>query len=416
VRKSSEDEAALARLRRDPDQERDTRWWEHESLGIQQGRVCLDGSALDELARQHGTPLYAYSRATLQRQLSRLQAALAAITQRYRIYYAVKANRCSGVLRAVHDFLGVGVDTCSPRELELALESDFPPELISFNAGMLSDGDLARVASRGVHCTLDTFSALRRYGALVPRGTPVGLRFDPGISAGYGGKQKTAYGGGKFGFELSDCQRALQAAGEAGLRVDSVHMHIGWGLPEESAEEIEGAFMRLAAVARQVPELQTVNVGGGLGGRYRAEDRPLTLSTWSGLLERHLVPLGVTIACEPGTFIAAPAGVLLVQVNTVEERRGTHWVGVDAGHAINPCPALYGIPLEIVHLRTPLAPPVHEYTVAGHINEAVDIWARGCRLPEVREGDFLALLPAGAYGASMASDHCLRGQVKELVL
>jgi diaminopimelate decarboxylase len=391
-------------------------WWEHESLTVLGERLLLDGTDLEALAREHGTPLYVYSRATLQRQLGRLGAALAAVTDRYRIYYAMKANRCPGVLRAVREVPGMGVDTCSPRELELALESGFTPERISFNAGMLSARDLAQIASRGVHCTLDSFSALRRYGARVPRGTPVGLRFDPAITVGYGGSQQTAYGSGKFGFDPAECQQALRVAQEAGLRVDSVHMHIGWGLPEEARAMVEEAFTRLASIARQVPELHSVNVGGGLGGRFRAGDRPLPLSAWSDILARHLAPLGVTIACEPGTFIAAPAGVLLVEVNTVEERRGTRWIGIDAGHAINPCPALYGIQLEVVSLRAPLSPPLHEYTVAGHINEACDIWARGCRLPEVREGDLLALLPAGAYGASMASDHCLRGQVKELVL
>lgn len=128
------------------------------------------------------------------------------------------------------------------------------------------------------------------------------------------------------------------------------------------------------------------------------------------------MPLGVELACEPGTFVAAPAGVLLVEVNTVEERRGTRWVGIDAGHALNPCPALHDIPLEVVPLRAPLAPPVHACGVAGHINEAVDVWARDRLLPEVREGELLALLPTGAYGASMASDHCMRGAVKEVVL
>lgn len=391
-------------------------WWEHESLRVHGDRLWLDGMALEDVAREHGTPLYVYSRATVQRQLRRLEDALARVTDRYRIFYAMKANRCPGVLAAVREVPGIGVDTCSPREIDHALAQGFAREDISFNAGMLSDRDLAHAASRGVHCTLDSFSALRRYGARVPRGTPVALRFDPGITTGYGGGDVTAYGGGKFGFEPAECPRALEAAAEAGLRVDGVHMHIGWGLPEEALPQVEAAFARLAALARQVPGLRTVNVGGGLGGRFQASDRPLPLEAWSAVLERHLAPLDVELACEPGTFVVAPAGVLLVEVNTVEERRGTRWVGIDAGHALNPCPALYDIPLEVVPLRAPQAPPLHAYTVAGHINEAVDVWARGRPLPEVREGELLALLPTGAYGASMASDHCLRGGVKEVVL
>jgi diaminopimelate decarboxylase len=126
--------------------------------------------------------------------------------------------------------------------------------------------------------------------------------------------------------------------------------------------------------------------------------------------------LGVTIACEPGTFVAAPAGVLLAEVNTVEKRRGIHWIGVNAGFALDPCPAFYGIPLVAVPVERPLAPSTHSYHVAGHINESCDIWAKAQVLPEIQEGERLALLPAGAYGASMASDHCLRGGVAEIVL
>ena len=391
-------------------------WWEHESLRVHGERLWMDGVALEDVAREHGTPLYVYSRSTVRRQLRRLEDALARVTDRYRIFYAMKANRCPGVLGAVREVPGVGVDTCSPREVDHALAHGFTPEELSFNAGMLSDRDLAHVAGRGVYCTLDSFSALRRYGARVPAGTRVGLRFDPGITTGYGGGAVTAYGGGKFGFEPADCGQALEAAAAAGLRVDSVHMHIGWGLSEEALPQVEAAFARLAALGRQVPGLRAVNVGGGLGGRFQARDRPLPLEAWSDALARHLAPLDVELVCEPGTFVVAPAGVLLVEVNTVEERRGTRWVGIDAGHALNPCPALYDIPLEVVPLRAPLAPPVHPCTVAGHINEAVDVWARSRPLPDVREGALLALLPTGAYGASMASDHCLRGGVKEVVL
>jgi diaminopimelate decarboxylase len=376
----------------------------------------LDGVPLADLAQQHGTPLYVYSRATIQRQLRQLQAALAAAVDRYAVYFAVKANRCLGVLQAVCAVPGVGADACSPREVDLARQAGFAPAQISFNAGMLSDRDLAAVAGAGVHCTLDSFSALRRYGALVPAGTPVGLRFNPGVRVGYGSDTRAAYGNAKFGFEPEECRQALHVAETAGLVVDSVHTHVGWGLPEAAAGEIERAFMRLAAVAKQIPRLATVNIGGGLGGRFRAADHPLELSTWSALIRQHLTRLGVAVACEPGTFVAAPAGVLLVEVNTVEERRGKRWIGVDAGYAINPCPALYNIPIEIVPLRQPLAEPVQACHVAGHINESYDIWAHDYPLPDVREGDLLALLPAGAYGASMASDHCLRGRVQEIVV
>jgi diaminopimelate decarboxylase len=89
---------------------------------------------------------------------------------------------------------------------------------------------------------------------------------------------------------------------------------------------------------------------------------------------------------------------------------------VDAGHAVNLYAAHYGLPMEIAHVARPLAPAVSEYSVAGNINESNDVFAEDVWLPELREGDFLALLPAGAYGSSMASDHCLRGGAAEVAL
>lgn len=112
----------------------------------------------------------------------------------------------------------------------------------------------------------------------------------------------------------------------------------------------------------------------------------------------------------------APTGVLLCEVNTVEARRSGHWVGIDAGHAINLYAAHYGIPMAIVPVERPLAPAEGRFHVGGNINEANDVFARDRELPLLREGEVVALLPSGAYGSSMASDHCLRGAFAEVAL
>ena len=391
-------------------------WWQTESLTVQDGVLAMDGVVLETLARMHGTPLYVYSRPTVQRRLRALQTMLAQKTEHYRIYYAMKANRHTGVLAAARATAGVGIDTCSPREVQAALANGFARDEISFNAGMLSSRDLAYLASSGVHCTLDSFSALRRYGEFVSAGTPVGIRFDPGVAASYGQQPKMVYGKSKFGFDVEECTAALEAAHRAGLIVDAVAMHIGWGLPQSSAELVDWAFGRLAEVARQCPALAMINVGGGLGGRYLAADQPLSLETWSDLIGRHLAPLGATIVCEPGTWAVAPAGLLIAEINTVEARRNITWVGIDAGYALNPLPAMYDIPLEVIPLCDPLAEPAMVAHVAGHINEGVDIWAQARPLPLLQEGNLIAFFPAGAYGASMASNHCMRGEFVEIAV
>jgi diaminopimelate decarboxylase len=281
---------------------------------------------------------------------------------------------------------------------------------------MLSNRDLDLVAETTVHCTLDSFSALRRYGERAAPGSPVGLRFDSGVTASYGQHPKMVYGKSKFGFEIEECAEALAAAKAANLVVDSVAMHIGWGLPQESADLVDWAFSRLAIVAHQAPDLASINIGGGLGGRYLSTDQPLSLERWGAMIAKHLAPLGMAIVCEPGTWVVAPAGVLIVEVNTVETRRQIQWIGVNAGYSINPLPAMYDIPLEILPLRDPLAGPTLTAHVAGHINEGLDIWAKARLMAPVCEGDQLAFFPAGAYGSSMASNHCMRGEFGEVAV
>lgn len=392
-----------------------TPWWVNPSL-VPTGRgLTLDGADLGALAREVGTPLYVYSGHTIARGVAAMADALDGAGVRSRIWYAMKANRNPSVLALIRR-LGLSVDTCSPREVELALATGFAPHEISFNAGMPSDRDLDRVAAAGCHVIVDSLSALRRLGPRVPAGTPVGLRFDPQVLAGYRARTHLAYGQAKFGFEPGALDDVVAAARAAGLDPVGLHIHLGWGLGEDATPEVEAAFAGLAGLARRVPGLRWLNLGGGLGARYRAGDRPLPLAAWSDAIRRHLAPLDLEIHVEPGTAIVGAAGVLLAEVNTVEARRGITWVGVDAGHALNPCPALYGIPLAVISADRPLAPSTGSYAVVGNINEAGDVWEARAELPDPAPGDVLALYPCGAYAESMASDHCLRGDARTRLL
>jgi diaminopimelate decarboxylase len=373
----------------------------------------VDDHLLIELAAERGTPLYVYRGGVIRDRFARLRHALHGFERR--ILYAMKANRNAQVLRLVRAEGDIEIDACSPREVDTALDAGFAPDEISVTAGMLSNRDLAQLRDQGVHLNLDTFSAIRRWGTMVPRGTAIGLRLDPGVAIGYDGSAKLVYGNGKFGLALSAAAEAAESARAAGLVVDTLHMHCGWNLQEAALPGFETALAGMAALARRLG-VGTVNVGGGLGARFRPLDRPLSPEAWGEALRRHLGGLGCTIACEPGTFAVAEAGRLLVEVNTVERRGDTDWIGIDAGHNVNVYAAHYGIPLAISVLGRGDTEPLRRYTVGGNINEPNDVFARDVALPEVREGDLLVLHPAGAYGSSMASDHCLRGWAGEVLL
>ncbi len=390
-------------------------WWTGGTLRAKRDGIELAGRSVAALAEKFGTPLYLYDGARIGTQLAELRAALSRF-ERHRIFFALKSNRFLPVLELFRTDGGVGIDACSPREVALAVAAGFAAEEISVTASNLSPADLDDLARAAVHINFDQIAVLRRYGERVPTGTRIGLRIDPAVSAGYGVNSRTDYGGGKLGLALEDLDAALNAARAAGLVVDTLHLHLGWGLRESDEAAFRRALGLLAEAAKRVPTVDTINVGGGLGGRLRESDRPLRPERWATAIHDAFGSSGPLIACEPGTFLTAAAGLLVARVTSAWKKRGEPWLGLDCGQAVNVYAAHYGLELEIVSVRAPLASPAQRTHVAGHINEAGDVFARGRDLPELAEGDLVALLPAGAYGSSMASDHCLRGGFTEQLL
>ena len=390
-----------------------------DALGVGAGGLEVDGVEVLSLAKRLGTPLYVYGRKTLTRRFDELEAALATTGRPFEIRYAMKSNRFGPVLDLVRERKTLKVDTCSPREVERALSHGFEPRELSLTAGMLSQRDLATVARYGVKPNLDTFSVIRRWAETPGRELArIGLRINPEVSVGWGEEPKLAYGNSKFGFDQDRVLEAADYARSLGLVVDEVHMHLGWGLQRSAAGTVKQAFTRLAELANAIGTVTTVNVGGGLCWRHRASDDPLPLSVWAEIVGESLAALdpSVGIACEPGTYITSASGVLVVEVTTVEPRKSGTWVGVDAGHSVNVFAAHYGIPMVFFPVAEPVRPLTTRVNIGGNINEANDVFARDREFPTVVEGELLALWPAGGYGSSMASDHCLRGQPGEVLV
>jgi len=150
-----------------------------------------------------------------------------------------------------------------------------------------------------------------------------------------------------------------------------------------------------------------VNAGGGLGVRQVKSDEGFDHDAYAAVLAAHLAPLEVTISAEPGDHLCKEMGVLLAEVVTVEERDGTWFAGVDAGFNVAPERFIYGSRFPIVRCGG-VDGPTRSYTVAGNINEGPDHWGEEVELPELAEGDVLAVLNVGSYNQSMHLDHCLR--------
>jgi diaminopimelate decarboxylase len=401
---------------------RTARWfWAREGCAIVDGRLSVAGHDAEQLAREHGTPLYAYDLGRVADNADRLRTALERAGVPHRVRFALKANREPEVL-AVLRGRGVGIDASSPGEVELALRSGWTADEISYTGTNVSERDLDVILGRGVHMNVDLLSQLRRYGRRAP-GTAVGLRINPRAGGAYAGGAETLYSGAgptKFGIYEEDLDQALAIAAEHRLAIDTVHIHIGDGFLDDGLAGFETGVAKAAAVARRLREagcpIREVNTGGGLGNPQAPGERPLDLDAYAAVLARQLGELGVTVSCEPGDFLVKDSAVLLCEVITVEDRLGTTFVGLDAGWNVMPDMFVYGVKADIVLCRAVDATPTRPVTVTGHINEGNDVFAEGHEMPDVAEGDIVALMDVGGYHQAMTSPHCLRPPARVLHL
>jgi diaminopimelate decarboxylase len=396
----------------------DEPWWTRPGLDALDGRLLVAGRDAEAVAREHGTPVFAYDLPRIEEQARGLIDAFEGAGVSFRLRLALKAQRDPEVLAFVRGLGAVGIDACSPGEVHHALEHGWSVGEISFTGTNLSAADLDALVDAGVHVNLDLLSQLERWGRRAP-GTSIGIRVNPRVGASWSGlpgaEGESLYARAtatKFGILPEQLDDAMVLAAEHELAIDTVHAHVGDGFLTDGLSRFEVAMERVAEMTRRVldagHEVREVNAGGGLGVPQRPEDEPLDVDSYAVLLAKHLGPLGVTIACEPGDYLAKESGILLAEVVTLDERDDVWFAGLDAGFNVAPEPFIYGALAPIVLCRAADAEPSRPYTVAGNINEGNDLWGEGVPLPEVAEGDVLALLLVGAYGRSMHIEHCLR--------
>jgi diaminopimelate decarboxylase len=390
-------------------------WWVRPGLDIVDGSLAIAGRDAERLAREHGTPLFVHDRRRFAENAERLIAALDRAGLRHRVRFALKANPDPAILEVLRPL--VGIDACSPGEVTRALECGWTASEISYTGTNVSDRDLDVLLEAGVHLNLDAISQIERLGRRLARDArpprPIGIRINPGAGAGY--HPGLAYSGdrpSKFGIYEDRLDEATTAAARHDLPIDTVHVHAGSGWLADGLRSFDAVLARVAAITRRLiaegHPIGEVNVGGGIGVPAREDEEPVAADAYASAVAARLGDLGVVIGCEPGDYIAKDAGILLGEVITVEERAGTTFVGLDFGWNVNCSYFIYRYAQELVVCRAPDAERTQRVTVAGHINEAGDVFAEDYPMPEVREGDIVALLNAGGYHEAMSSTHCLR--------
>jgi diaminopimelate decarboxylase len=383
------------------------------------GSLLFGGVPLTEIADGAATPTYVYNAEAIRRQYARLDAAFAAVP--HRICFAVKANSTLAVLRVLRD-AGAGADIVSGGEMQRALAAGFDPGHIVFSGVGKSPAELEAAVAAGVgHIHLESADELRELSAVADRlgrEVPVGIRVNPEVTAETHPYIATGQGGIKFGVpfdQVSDLALAVQRQGR--LRLDSIAMHIGSQILDPAPyREGLARLARLIAGLRAagVTTLRNLDLGGGLGIRYR-DEVPLAPERLAAAILPLALETGLTVVLEPGRFLVGSAGVLLTTVLSRKHSGGKDLVLVDAGMNDLVRPSHYHAYHDIVEVEAALRQDAR-VDVVGPVCETGDFLALDRPLPEVEAGERLAVLGAGAYGFVMSSTYNARPRAAEVLV
>ena len=383
------------------------------------GSLYLGGVALTAVADAAGTPAYLYNAGVIRRQFRALDQALAPVP--HRLAYAVKANANLAVLRILRD-LGAGADIVSGGELARALAAGFEPERIVFSGVGKTDEELTAAVEAGIgHVHLESTAELAALGRIVERlrrPMKVGIRVNPDVTADTHPYIATGQGGIKFGVPVDQVvPLALAIRRHPPLTLDTIAMHIGSQLLD-AAPYAEGARRLLELVgllrASGVDTFTTIDIGGGLGIRYR-DERPLGPAALAAAVVPLVRESGLSLVLEPGRYLVGSAGVLLTTVLSRKHSGGKDLVIVDAGMNDLVRPSHYLAYHEMAEVE-PHGRAESEVDVVGPVCETGDFLARDRPLPGLDRGERIAVLGAGAYGFVMASNYNTRPRPAEVIV
>ncbi len=382
------------------------------------------GQSIVELAKSHGTPVFLYDQAVIEKRAAELKHFDA-------IRYAQKA--CSNIaILALMRKLGVVVDAVSAGEILRALKAGFkpggePPEIV-FTADLFDVDAVDSIRTHRVPVNVGSPDMIPQLGAFYP-GAPVTLRINPGFGHGHSRKTNTGGEWSKHGIWHTQLEECLRLGREAGVNIHGLHMHIGSGTDFEHLSQVCDAMVR--AARRMGSQLNVISAGGGLPIPYRKNQARIDLEAyfklWDKARKQIEQELGhpVRLEVEPGRYLVAESSILAVQIRSIKKTGNNLFYLVDAGFDTLVRPAMYGSYHEIsvcpADGRDITAS--HDVVVAGPLCESGDVFTQEeggvvvtRHLPEARVGDYLVLHDTGAYGASMSSNYNTRRLAPEVLL
>jgi len=398
-------------------------WKIQAPLENTKGILHIGGANTIELAERFGTPLYVTDEGRIRDNIRRLFKAFKPNYANFKLKYAIKANNNLSVLRIIRSG-GAGADASCSEEIQLAKMAGFSAHDISYTGNYNSNDELRFAYDSGVIINLDDADTLAK---LLKFGVPetISFRINPGVGKGkYSG---LVFGGGKtkFGITVEDAVRGYSAAKKAGVKNFGIHMMTGSCVMDvDYFREITEKLIQIAGLIKNKVgiEFDFFNVGGGFGISYqpgeedldiRAVGREVCQAFRRGIEDYNLGEPELMI--EPGRYVVGDSTILLARVHHIKRGARTY-VGTDVGMNTLLRPALYKAYHQVFVANRLNSKANQKVNICGQICENTDIIAEDREMPEIREGDVLAILNAGAYGFAMSSQYNSRPRAAEVLV
>jgi len=382
---------------------------------------CCEQIKIEDLVKKFGTPLYVYSYHTLIDHLMKLRNAFSSVNPL--ICYSVKANSNLAILRALVD-KGAGLDIVSGGELFRAVKAGCRPEKIVYASVGKTDKEIEEAIRLGILFfnveSLPELENINRIAKKLNKTTRVAIRINPDVEPKTHKFITTGKLTNKFGIDLHSAKQILlMRRGFSNVEIAGLHIHIGSQITEPTPfiAAITKVIKFIKELEKEGIKLEYLNIGGGLGIIYNHET-PQTADNFARKVLPLLKKIKLKIIMEPGRFIVGNAGVLVAKALYVKSTPKKKFVIIDAGMNDLIRPALYGAYHNIVSLHTAgkTRHTTDKVDIVGPICESGDFLAKDRMMPRVKEGDYLAVMGAGAYGFSMSSNYNSRRRLEEILV
>lgn len=378
----------------------------------------MNSDLISKIAAEVGTPFYLYSEQKLRDNFKSFADAVKPL-KKATVCFAVKSNFNPTILKILAG-MGAGADIVSGGELELALQAGVPADKIVFSGVGKTRAELTAAIMAGIkQINAESESEIRLINEIaigLNKTAAVGIRVNPDVDARTHEKITTGKKENKFGIDWNDARRLFLSAEQfKGLSLHGIEVHVGSQILELSP--FREAFVKTKKMLNDLKEhgvsIQTVDVGGGLGVAYKTDESAPSPADYIAVLQDVLGDFDGEFVFEPGRCISGDAGVLVASVVRVKQTGDKRFAVLDAGMSDLVRPAMYDAYHNIEAVKGGKAS--ERYDVVGPICESADIFGKDRMLPELNEGDLIAIETAGAYGAAMASNYNGRPLIAEVL-